>query len=220
MLADLAEIFARHQEDGRIAFPYDTTVFVGGCCRRARDDGAARESGRVEARGGGGTSTGRPRSASATPGVRDGQGARPGELRLAVLTPPRRVPSSICDPALRRRSEGLFLLSLGGRVASAVPRPAARAEIGDLNRRQSAGLCRGLHRAPGLAAAAGAARAGRPSVEAIAVEVEVAVAFMLRAAAHSPARADEPGRRPDAATTADRGVEADTPIPERISGVS
>jgi hypothetical protein len=61
---------------------------------------------------------------------------------------------------------------------------------------------------------------GRPSVEAIAAEVEVAVAFMLRAAAHSPARADEPGRRPDAATTADRGVEADTPIPERISGVS
>jgi SAM-dependent methyltransferase len=29
MLADLAEIFARHQENGRIAFPYDTTVYVG-----------------------------------------------------------------------------------------------------------------------------------------------------------------------------------------------
>jgi hypothetical protein len=29
MLARLAEVFDRCQEDGRIAFPYDTTVFVG-----------------------------------------------------------------------------------------------------------------------------------------------------------------------------------------------
>jgi len=35
------------------------------------------------------------------------------------------VPSSICGRRCRRRSEGLFLLSLGGRVAFAVPRPAA-----------------------------------------------------------------------------------------------
>ena len=136
------------------------------------------------------------------------------------MTPPRRVPSSICDRRCRRRSEGLFLLSLGGRVASAVPRPAARAEIGDLtvaNLLAFAEACIALlDRLPQRALLG----LGRPSVEAIAVEVEVAVAFMLRAAAHSPARPDEPGRRPDAATTADRGVEADTPIPERISGVS
>ncbi len=29
MLTELAEIFARHQEDRSIAFPYDTTVSVG-----------------------------------------------------------------------------------------------------------------------------------------------------------------------------------------------